>query len=619
MTNLAYSFPSINDLSDGSAVFHPTMRIWASHFDARRWAFSDSDKIQNPDTAGNCIDWETLELGTNFHHKVVGYLKLPLSSLIVDDLKIAASIYAHYPNILKSAKSHVKKPDPKTVKARIVDARNFLAFIASRSRGDFGVETKTLEDVSFDMLRRYIPQFKGRAGHLKRGLSLLADPLIQKNLRYKPQWGRPDLESKSLRWQEETLYTGIERLTDGQFLWFLGLSKQRICEFKAAMGLEILDSDARTAEDDVQLPCDCAEEALDQWLQTDRLENRFKRTFGITKGDFWAWVTDVHLLSMWVIATFTGMRESELQLLMTDSLIERNGFKFLRSKVLKGKKKRNRALNDEWIAIDLVVDAFEILCFLQAKRGNKFLFAPISVPPTGRPFALGALNTKFKRWISKHDTEGLFENDIFSIHRCRETLVYQLAKHEVGLPFISMQLKHFNHRFKKLPNEVTAGYGNYKEVVFDGINKHKSEARRNVFTEVYGESSKFAGGGASGHRQRIDAFFTGLGLFGDDRVAYINRMANQNIKLMPTSIGLCNHNFITATEDKPPCYGDFSCDPDCPQHVLTKSCGNILQSRKKHIQEVRKAESNPEKVIVWDGLIGAYDKHLKKLEDGNNG
>jgi hypothetical protein len=365
-----------------------------------------------------------------------------------------------------------------------------------------------------------------------------------------------------------------------------------------------------------------AKDATDYYYLTENLDTNpsyWMRNFNMPSAGFLTdWLYDVQTTAIWIMLTFTGMRETEIQLLKNGCLEEKNGYFFFKSKVIKHQKK-NKTLVEGWLAIDISIDAYEVLISLLSYFDTDYLISSIKKKMnTGQPYRLGVLNAKFKRWIIKKDKEYIFKN-IFSVHKCRETLVHHLARNEVGLPFISMQLKHFNRKFNSIPNEVTSGYGNYQKVLMDGINNHRSTAREEVFLELYGENSNFAGGGGEAHKLRIDAFFTGLGLFGDERRQYIKRMAKQNITLMPTSIGTCNHNFIATSKETPPCYGDFSCDPECQNHVISPSCGNTLKERKRHAEKIKVKEVDEHKVEVWNGLIERFDKHLNKLESGHNG
>ena len=270
-----------------------------------------------------------------------------------------------------------------------------------------------------------------------------------------------------------------------------------------------------------------------------------------------------------------------------------------------------------WLAVDITRDAYDILSFACQRTGSRYLFSsPFpGYVKSGLGYRGASLKTKFSRWIKRNDTEGIFSGWTFSVHQCRETLVYQLAKQEVGMPFISMQLKHFHSQFNSMPNAVTAGYGQYRAQLMASVAGRIAEAGECALLDVYGEGAKFAGGGGEAHKARIDAFFSGLGLFGQGRVEYIRAMAKRGAKLMPTSIGNCTKNFVSDTDNRPPpCYGDYLCDSDCPNHVITDRCARALTARRQHALEQAQRETNMDVRGIWLALASRLDQHVHKLD-----
>ncbi|MET3246350.1 hypothetical protein ABIE53_003095 [Burkholderia sp. OAS925] len=344
------------------------------------------------------------------------------------------------------------------------------------------------------------------------------------------------------------------------------------------------------------------------------LTRTFLDKYGVTPESLHKIIKDGHTAAMLLILLFTGMRDSEVVYLMRDCLKFEHGYWFLVSKQVKHRPK-DSPVCEGWLAIDITRDAYDILMFLAEKVGSKFLF---SSPWRGRKsqtgYKLGALNELFGRWLKTKDGRGLFRDWPFSVHQCRETLVSQLAQQEVGLPFISMQLKHFRSQFNAMPNSVTAGYGQYRKQLLTSVSNRLAGAREKALLDVYGEGAKFAGGGAATHKARIDAFFAGLGLFGERREKYIREMARRGVKLMPTSIGNCAKDFTISTDDQtPPCYGDYQCDPNCSSHVITSSSARALVARRNHAAEQAERETNPAYKKVWWGLVESLDGHVSKL------
>ncbi|WP_322074214.1 hypothetical protein [Burkholderia cepacia] len=136
---------------------------------------------------------------------------------------------------------------------------------------------------------------------------------------------------------------------------------------------------------------------------------------------------------------------------------------------------------------------------------------------------------------------------------------------------------------------------------------------------MLGEDAKFAGGGGEAHKARIDAFFSGMALYGKDREAYIKELARRGVTLMPTSIGHCAKNFLElADNENPPCYGDHQCDPNCSSHVITARSADVLKMRREAALNEARLETRQGHKVIWLGLVEQLDKHLSKLDSGGS-
>jgi hypothetical protein len=273
------------------------------------------------------------------------------------------------------------------------------------------------------------------------------------------------------------------------------------------------------------------------------------------------------------------------------------------------------------LAIDIVRDAYDLLSYFCRFTGNKYLisspFKRFAVACRG--YSGGALNTKLCRWLSRINVSEKYSGWKFSVHQCRETLVAQLANQQVKLPFISMQLKHFHSRFNSMPNDITAGYGNYRSQLMKSVATRLPNAREFMVRDLYGENAKFAGGGAEAHKARIDAFFAGAGLYGEDREQYLEMVARRSSRFQPTSIGGCVKNFdLPIRDEAPPCFGDYECDPDCESHVITERGGLALRARRTHALSQAHNETNPQFKVIWMGLADKLGRHVAKLDGGQN-
>ena len=616
--------PSINEITDGSAIFSDDMPVWNGTFGSDSWPYIDPSSPMYAGRTSSAIVWADYVNGRgskfgHFNSSNNAVYEYCVTAEIVRDLKIAAVIHGYFPKLLKHARSTKSEVDPKTVKGRIDELGKFFSIVIKRYQEEYGIQISRLDEISFERLKECIPRFPGRSAHLMRALKLISDPMVQKNLSAPLQWQALDLSSKSINWNPVKDYGGIATLTDAQFLFLISYCRGVIQEFKVAIGQELHDKiSAKGDNESLENYVQALNAYYENSAKNKKSNNReFRDQFGLSPGDVSRLLSDAHCAAMMTILLLTGMRESETKYLMRDCLVNDHGFWFLKSKVVKNHP-RDIPISEGWLATELTLDAYEILQFISDKTGNPYLFSsPINAfsEKFNKGYSPGALNTKFNRWIEKIDSGKLFIDWRFSVHQCRETLVYQLARQEVGMPFISMQLKHFHSQFNRMPNAVTAGYGQYRSQLISGIAKRKADAREKALLEVYGEDAAFAGGGADSHKARIDTFFSGIGLFGKGREEYIRKMASRGVKLMPTSIGNCTKNFMSINDgdQPPPCFGDYQCDPDCPSHVITKGCVTVLEMRKEHANAEAQKETNADYKKLWIGLAEKLDGHISKL------
>lgn len=626
---LPNQLPALEAIVAGHAVFSADMPVWLGAFGADKWPFIDESSPLWKGTSSSSLVWRdyiegrgaALNHPSSFAKTKYSYCLTPE---IIDDLKIAATIHAFFPKLLKDSRSTKPHVDPKTVKGRIEELAKFFSLVIIKGRTKHRLVISSLRQISFPLLKEVISEYPGRGAHLKRALKLISDPAVQRNLSGELQWGLLDITKSYIVWPDSPNEGGIATLPDSHFLFLLDSCKRAVARFKWIQGMQIHDVDCRELAPTDNVLRETLRNAVAACYSEKagyKKPGHFHSRFGVTATVVANLIRDAHVAALLLVLLFTGMRSSETLFLMQDCLTHEYGYWFLKSKVVKGQPK-DIPVSEGWLAIDLTRDAYDILNFFCRLTGNAFLF---STPfpgyhRSGKGYANGMLNTKFTRWIKSIDTTGIFSGWRFSIHQCRETLVSQLAKQEVGLPFISMQLKHFQSQFNRMPNAVTAGYGQYRAQLMTSVANRIVEARESALLDVYGEDASFAGGGAAKHKARIDAFFAGLGLFGESRVQYIKAMAKRGVKLMPTSIGSCTKNFIaSAPEPVPPCYGDYQCDPDCGSHVITERCANALLARKQHALIEAHKEVNPDYKVIWTGLAQKLDLHIQKLQrEGRN-
>lgn len=624
----ATRLPTFEELMQGGALFPDSMPVFEGQFGQASWLLLKRNSPLFRGEASSSIVWGDYINGrgatfggANSVHR--SKYNLCLTPEIVRDLKVAAIIHAYHPGLVKNARIAKKAVDPFTVKGRIDElARIFSAAVMQAAARDIAV--RRLSDISFSLLKEVVSKHPGRGSHLKRALKLISAPVVQKNLSAPLQWQLVDLEEGSMPWPVTKDGDGIETLPDTYFLAIQDYCLSAIRDFKVAMGQslhckEIGSADAVTI-DSLERLRPMIEMVLQKERSVDIDAAEFKERFGLTTERIEEIIIDAQCAAIMIVLLFTGMRRSETQYLLNGSLVFEKGYWFIKSKVVKHRKK-DAPISEGWLAIDVVRDAYEVLSYFCGFTKNKYLisspFRRFSVGHRG--YAASTLNTKLNRWLRRINVDDNYVEWNFSVHQCRETLVAQLANQQVKLPFISMQLKHFHSRFNSMPNEVTVGYGNYCSQLMASVATRLPQAREFMIKDMYGEEARFAGGGGDSHKARVDAFFSGMGLFGAARENYLEALARRSSRFQPTSIGACVKNFELPVQDAaPPCYGDFECDPDCSSHVITERGGRALRARRDHALLKAQHESNTEYKVIWMGLVEKLGRHVARLDQVQN-
>lgn len=173
-----------------------------------------------------------------------------------------------------------------------------------------------------------------------------------------------------------------------------------------------------------------------------------------------------------------------------------------------------------------------------------------------------------------------FLYDFSSLQKTMLTPTCDPHSNDVGIPYITRQLKHYHSllsdRSNKI-NQTTTFYGMQKQRLVanaTGLNAKKA-GNIDIANDLCGEGRRFAGGGAVLHIKRTEAFFRGVGLERKDREEYIERLARSGVTAIRTGVGWCVRNHVDPQKLKdapPPCIGDLNCNPHtCIHSVVPES------------------------------------------------
>lgn len=352
--------------------------------------------------------------------------------------------------------------------------------------------------------------------------------------------------------------------------------------------------------------------------------------------------------AMWLILQYTGMRWSDACTLTkpkNSSIVrEINGFPVIVGSVVKNVPKEMPLNHDFWYAIPVVQDAVRVLEYTQSLTKTDYLFASWnSGAATGKPMHSGSFSRSIGVLLGQLDVykhyfrifqvirnDGKVSNryecilDGLSLHphRLRHSLVAELARLEVGLPTISLQMKHAHNAFRQF-NQVTFNYGGQTQTQMGKVRgtvdpsiyyevTHKiPSAKQEIYNAYFDPNRNFAGGAAEEHTIRLKEFFGGKA-WNDDQIRnYIKQLAESGAPLTVCGFGYCNDRQANGS-DSEVCSGEL-CPPECENHLITETNAKQIEHRYIKCLQYLSSESFPLHKGKWRADAKRYEAYLKKL------
>lgn len=604
------------------SVFSDDVWDWSDEKRQRLTSVTDSKlRVEWKNFDPRCEACKSYELAsTQVFHPV-------LTPAIVGDLKRTTFVYYVHSNDI--TKGGVAKPNTVVSHAdRLVKVLGHLLREYPGIGKVSDIDTRHIEEA----LETYPYETRG----LKTSLKILCHPLVSKNLQYPPSWNRHDL--RSICWTKEDdlgsheVSGGYDTMPGMLFRMVSEKSCELVGQFLCALDEAPVDSSVASDAAQKQFG-DCFPLMLNSYIDRRRIIRergaeyvrnhtyRFKKQFdhAVTVRELSDFLFDVQCAAQVVILLYTGMRYSEVAGLKRGCLHERNGVHFLKTTLVKHVSNDLPIDYDEWLAIKVVRDAVRALEALSRCIFNRFLFASFVTVKQGqeeRPLSNGGMRDRLNKYLDRIDDEERWEDWQLHPHQFRNSLAAQLGRAEVGIPYITMQLKHAHDNFSYVPSAVTLQYGNLRPYLIAQATG-TTEARTEVLQNIFGENAKVAGAGAAKHVKRTEDFFRGIGVSGEERKEYIRQLGRSGMPVVPTGFGLCgcNHSKIDPEEEKedlPPCYGDHQCRPSiCDHAIVTK---DSLPSIKKRYEKACKMVESPEQAYAREQWVEMRDNLRGMIE-----
>lgn len=337
---------------------------------------------------------------------------------------------------------------------------------------------------------------------------------------------------------------------------------------------------------------------------------------GSTAGNLWPYLNYVSNACMYMIGQYTAMRVSELADLKAEACLKPDGLRWLiQSNVHKHEEESVLLFDDCWVAIPIVQDAVRASILINKIKNNPYIFSNVFTVPygkTGEPLTSSSYKEPLLAFIKSAMPPDEAEGIHFYPNMLRHTLAYQLYRADVGLPFISHQLKHFSgivgsFGLRKGFSQTTLGYGEIGDMLAGTAHQKESGELRHaaeleLIKNVYDPDKGFAGKHAQEHVAHIAKHFEGYMAAGYTKEEVFEAITRQKIAVISTGQAFCYGNRAEEFDSSIPCIGGLRCNPQrCANAVITE--GNapawrsvfeqnrrILRSKDaEHLHEAAKA------------------------------
>lgn len=491
-------------------------------------------------------------------------------------------------------------------------------------KGDSFIQTLT--DIEVEDLRHCLASYQGEYSRtIRTVLTNFGSEVFSNNLDHGAiKWNAFDIDTLPWKKKQRVHY---QKLPDELFLLLSNSATIDIKQFLSALDIKPLDTSPvdygenkilRIFNNFKQVFSDYVkykrsiggiEHSNEDTIQAGPWSKRMKREMGqVSK-----LLKRVRFAAQTIIMIYTGARVSELLGFKVGCLDFKDDRWMLRGTVVKGVDITAPTDRDEWIAIPIVCDAVKVLEQMASVFGSKFLFHAFVNKKKGRDkfITAQAVAKAVNEYISMVDIEGVWKDVHISPQQFRNSLVFEMRKARLGLPYITHQLKHATRDLERyFINPVTLMYGGLQEAA---VSRAIADANEIVLRDLYHPNSPVTGGGAEKHINRRIAFFQGI-VNRDKSIDEILRVeALENMMpLTDVGLGYCQGQLkvvIDGEKTDPPCIGALRCNPvRCPNAVIPE---HKIPAWKKSLEENQLRLSDP-------AFFYAREYHLEAINEAES-
>ena len=341
------------------------------------------------------------------------------------------------------------------------------------------------------------------------------------------------------------------------------------------------------SQDFISSKCDISHDYCDEngdLIKSDSIRRIMKQKHNIAHFDeVRLYINEVYYSAAYIVGQLTGMRPEEMsETMISNCLTNHQGFRVLVSNVKKNSLENLKLFDDKWVAIPIMEDALTAAHKISILKNNDYLFSnvdtvdPNNLPSNMNPGGIAHFINNFLVLVLGSDKA---EEIKFTAYMIRHTLAYQLHRIELGLPFISFQLKHVVDKVGKYTSfgassNTTLGYGEIAENITADKARNKQILRYaevEKIKTVMDPDGVYAGPKAAEHKVRIQKVFQGYMEAGYSKEEVFDAMAEQGMAVINVGTGFC----FGGTEDYDeslPCIGTLRCNPNrCNNAIVGKA------------------------------------------------
>ncbi|MBB6154965.1 integrase [Pseudomonas sp. JAI115] len=313
-----------------------------------------------------------------------------------------------------------------------------------------------------------------------------------------------------------------------------------------------------------------------------------KDTGSALDDQFRLYLNFVNYSCLYIIGQYTGMRPSEYAELLASSSLRPDGrYWVLASNVSKHQDNLVELFDDFWLAIPIVRDAVRVCQLISKYKNNDYIFSnvdTVAFGEQGKPFAAGSTKATLEKFFERVLPPETFENLDFHAYMMRHTLAYQLHRADLGLPFISHQLKHFGeivgvgHSDRGF-SKTTLLYGEIADRISKGAGARKAEGRSlrqeaelESIHQRFDPDGSYAGVNAEAHKESLRKVFRGYMASGHTKEDIFEAMLDQHIAVINVGSGFCYGGGVDEFDSSLPCIGGLRCNPNrCQNAIVSKA------------------------------------------------